>query len=157
MAEVLQKRELRNSLGEVVAIATDVAEVATHASGAKSSHYSPFNFNNPFEGTKLTCARFKVGNAKYEGGTTVYAEANWMKAFNAKDINFFRDRSGHALEHLIAEMHGVEDENPGGNLGAVGWWVEIMAYVKAHDPEFYRTIQGTQPPSTGTSWSSNPS
>ncbi len=114
----------------------------THTSGSQSSHFSEFSFYNPFEGAKLTCQRFKEGNRKYEDSDTVYANMNWLKAFHAKDINFFRDRSGHALEHLIAEMHGDEDEKPGGNLGAVGWWVEIMAYVRKHDPVFYKAIQG---------------
>lgn len=65
-----------------------------------------------------------------------------MKAFNARDVEFFRDRAAHALEHMLAEMRGEDDDGPGGNLGAVGWWVEVFAYVKKHDPELYGAIQG---------------
>jgi hypothetical protein len=117
----------------------------THASGATSSHFSPFSFYAPFEGIKLTCLRFLHGNWKHENGNTVYADANWLKAFRARDVQFFRDRAGHALEHLIAEMRGENDPDPGGNLGAVGWWVEVMAFVKKNDPEFYAMIQGIVP------------
>lgn len=117
-------------------------EKVVHASGAGSSHFSPYSFYNPFEGAKLTCQRFRAGNLKYENGTTVYADMNWLKAFTARDVAFFRDRAGHAVEHLIAEMHGNDDDGPGGNLGAVGWWVEVFAFVKANDPAFYAVIQG---------------
>lgn len=123
----------------------EIAGRITHFSGAHSSHLSPFSFYNPFEGAKLTCERFREGNRKYENGTTVYAKMNWLKAFHAKDVDFFRSRAGHALEHLIAEMHGEDDNGPGGNLGAVGWWVEVMAYVRKHDPGFYAQIQGIDP------------
>lgn len=114
----------------------------SHASGASSSHFSPFDFLNPFEGSKLTSQRFRVGNAKYENSDTVYANCNWLKALRARDVKFFRDRAGHALEHLIAEMRGEDDPDPGGNLGAVGWCLEVLAYVKKQDPHLYGAIQG---------------
>ncbi len=113
-----------------------------HSSGATSSHFSPFAFNNPFEGTKLTCQRFVAGNRKHENDNPVYAEANWLRAFKSRDVAFFRDRAGHALEHLIAEMRGEDDNDPGGNLGAVGWLQEVLAYVKKNDPFLYGAIQG---------------
>lgn len=113
-----------------------------HGSGATSSHFSPFNFYPTYEGMKLTAARFKEGNRKHEDSDPVYGNANWLKAFYAQDVNFFRDRAGHALEHLIAEMRGENDSDPGGNLGAVGWWVDVMAFVQANDPTFYAAIQG---------------
>lgn len=119
-----------------------VESKVAHGSGATSSHYSPFNFLNPFEGSQLTCQRFKEGNRKHEDNNPVYSEANWLKAFYARDVAFFRDRAGHALEHLIAEMRGDDDDAPGGNLGAVGWWQEVMAFVKKHDPYLYAAIQG---------------
>lgn len=114
----------------------------THSSGSTSSHFSPFSFFNPFEGVKLTCQRFVAGNHKHENDDPVYANMNWLKAFHARDVGFFRDRAGHALEHLLDEMHGVDDGDPGGNLGAVGWCVEVFAYVKKNDPFLYGAIQG---------------
>ena len=114
----------------------------THGSGATSSHFSPFSFFNPFEGAKLTCQRFMSGNHKHENDDPVYANMNWLKAFHARDVGFFRDRAGHALEHFIAEMHGQDDADPGGNLGAVGWWQEVFACVKRRDPFLYGAIQG---------------
>ena len=115
-----------------------------HASGAASSYFSSFSFHNPMEGLRLTCQRFDYGNRKYENNTPIYDEANWLRAFKAKDWQFFRDRAGHALEHLRAEMRGEDDDGPGGNLGAIGWFVEVMAYVKKHDPVFYALIQGKE-------------
>jgi hypothetical protein len=120
-----------------------------HKSGATSSHFSPFNFYCTYEGTKLTTARFKAGNTKHENDNPVYSEANWLKAYHAKDIEFFRDRAGHALEHLIDEMRGQDDKDPGGNLGAVGWFVDVMAFVKKNDPAFYEAIQGKSPKQPG--------
>jgi hypothetical protein len=113
-----------------------------HSSGAASSHFSPFYFNPTFEGLKLTCLRYKEGNRKYENSGTVWAEANWLKAFKARDVQFFRDRAGHCLEHLIDEMRGKDDLDPGGNLGAIGWFQDAMAFVKKYDPFFYGAIQG---------------
>lgn len=124
---------------------TDESERVTHTSGALCSHFSPFNFLCPFEGAKLTCQRFRAGNVKYENDSPVCSDANWMKALKARDVTFFRDRAGHAMEHLVAEMRGEADHNPGGNLGAVGWWVEIMAYVSKADPHLYGAIQGKWP------------
>lgn len=121
---------------------SDEDQKVAHKSGANSSHFSPFSFFCPFEGVRLTCQRFLAGNRKYEAGTTVYAEMNWLKALASRDVAFFRDRAGHALEHLLYEMHGTEDSGPGGNLGAVGWWVETFAYVKSRDPFLYACIQG---------------
>jgi len=120
-------------------------EIVQHVSGAKSSHFSPFVFNSPFEGAKLTCQRFAYGDGKYAPGETVYENLNWMKALKARDVGFFRDRAGHALDHLVKEMRGIDDDGPGGNLGAVGWWVEVFAYVKKHDPQLYGAIQGKWP------------
>ena len=86
--------------------------------------------------------RYRAGNVKHEDNNPVYSEANWMKAVNARDIQFFRDRAGHAMEHLIKEMRGEDDTDPGGNLGAVMWFCDMMAYVKVKDPALYDAIQG---------------
>jgi len=123
-----------------IPVAEMLGKVA-HKSGASSSHFSPFNFLPTYEGAKLTSARFKHGADKYEA-STVYDEANWLKAFRARDVAFFRDRAGHCLEHLVAEMRGQDDSDPGGNLGALGWFQDVMAFVKKNDPFFYGAIQG---------------
>lgn len=114
----------------------------THASGATSSHQTLLFFHVPFEGIAVIAQRFQYGNEKHEDGTTVYAESNWLRAVEARDVAFFRDRAGHALEHLWAEMRGADDSGPGGNLGAIGWFVAVMAYVRKHDSELYSAIQG---------------
>lgn len=118
------------------------AEIVNHISGASSSHFSPYNFIPTWEGMKLTAQRFLAGNAKHEKNNPVYLEANWLQAFHARDVGFFRDRAGHAMEHLIAEMRGDDDFDPGGNLGGLGWFQDVMAYVKKNDPDFYGAIQG---------------
>lgn len=129
--------------GQTNAISPADPNKVAHSSGAASSHFSPFSFNATYEGAKVTAQRFAAGNAKYENNTNVYADANWLKAYHAKDWKFFRDRAGHALEHLIDEMRGKNDSDPGGNLGALGWFVDVMAFVKVNDPVFYQQIQGT--------------
>lgn len=139
--------DLGNRLGKIPAASPALTKAlaeakVSHSSGATSSHFSPFSFFNPYEGTKLTDMRFAEGNRKHENDNPVYADANWLKAFNARDVKFFRDRAGHAMEHLIDEMRGKDDEDPGGNLGAVGWFQEVMAFVKKNDPFFYACIQG---------------
>lgn len=113
-----------------------------HKSGAGSSHFSPFNFLPTYAGVRLLSLRFKAGNVKYENNNPVYDEANWLKAVKARDIDFFRDRAGHAMEHLINEMRGEDDPDPGGNLGAIMWFCDVMAYVQSKDPELYAAIQG---------------
>ncbi|MGH7184522.1 MAG: hypothetical protein ACREJN_21460 [Nitrospiraceae bacterium] len=122
------------------------SDIVKHQSGATSSHITPPYFRMPGEAVKLTALRFQHGNEKHENGNPVYGEANWMTAYRAKDYMFFRDRAGHALEHLWDEMQGKEDPSPGGNLGAVGWAIEVLAYVKVNDPEFYEVIQGKRKP-----------
>lgn len=117
-------------------------EIVAHTSGATSSHFSPFTFNNPFEGAKLTCQRFAAGNAKHEKLNPVYLEANWLKAFRERDVKFFRDRAGHAMEHLIDEMRGKDDPDPGGNLGAIGWFQEIAAFTAKNDPFLWGAVCG---------------
>lgn len=117
-------------------------EKVSHSSGATSSHFSPFTFYPTYEGVRLTSLRFKEGNRKHENSDPIYSNANWLKAFKARDVAFFRDRAGHAMEHLIDEMRGVDDKDPGGNLGAVGWFQDVMAYVKKNDPFLYGAIQG---------------
>lgn len=112
------------------------------ASGATSSHAAPFSFYPTYEGQKLTSLRFEHGNAKHEKNDPVYLNANWLKAFHARDVAFFRERAKHCMEHFIDEMRGKDDMDPGGNLGAMGWFQDVMAYVKVNDPFFYGAIQG---------------
>lgn len=128
-------------LAKAQALLEKEAKVA-HGSGATSSHFSPFAFFCTYEGIRLTSMRFVEGNRKHEKSDPVYSHANWLKAFHARDVGFFRDRAGHALEHLIAEMRGEDDPDPGGNLGALGWFQDVMAYVKKNDPFLYACIQG---------------
>ena len=122
-----------------------ILPVVVSASGSTSSHFSDFNFHPTYEGARLTALRFKHGNEKHENSGTVYSEANWLKAYHARDVAFFRDRGGHSMEHLIDEMRGVDDPDPGGNLGAIGWYVDVLAFIKKNDPHFYGAIQGKWP------------
>lgn len=117
----------------------------TFKSGATSSELKPLSFLTTGFGEKVTAQRFGHGNGKHEDGTTILAEANWLKAFHERDLHFFRDRAAHAREHLFNEMQGRFDTSPGGNLGAVGWFVDIMPYVSAYDPTFYDAIVGIAP------------
>ena len=119
----------------------DTAKV-THSSGANSSYKAPNFFLMPGNSIDLTAQRFEYGNDKYEDGNTVYNDANWLKAFYARDLQFFRDRAGHVKKHLWAEMRGHDDPAPGGNLGAIGWWLDVMAFIKDEDPYFYGALQG---------------
>ena|ERR1043166_887418 len=147
------QEKLENEIAAVIAKAKnyepdfsapdDVDDVkVVHKSGATASHHSPFCFNHTFEGAKLTSLRFQEGNRYHEDDNPVYVEANWLKAVYERDVMFFRNRAGHALEHLIDEMRGKDDPKPGGNLGAVGWFQDIMAFTRKHDPFLYGAIQG---------------
>jgi hypothetical protein len=111
-------------------------------SGATSSRHYDQLFIMPGESLPLTAARFGYGNAKHENSTPIYSEANWLKAFHARDVEFFRERATHAVHHLWSELRGNDDHDPGGNLGAVGWFVEVFAFVRKHDPDLYAAIQG---------------
>ncbi len=114
-------------------------------SGASSGELkAPYHQATGF-GAKVTALRFGYGNAKHEGGTTLFSEANWLKAFHARDLAFFRDRMNHAREHLHAESQGNFDNSPGGNWGAVGWCVDVMPFVKEYDPDFYNAVVGIAP------------
>lgn len=115
-------------------------------SGASSSFISPPYFSMPMEFTTMTAERWGHGSSKHKEEGPVYSEQNWLKAYHAKDYAFFRDRSGHALEHGWNEMRGVEDPDPGGNIGAIGWFWSVMAFIKVNDPEFYKVIQGVKRP-----------
>jgi len=117
----------------------------TFTSGATSGELKPrYNLPTGF-GERVTALRFGYGNEKHENGTYVLAEANWLKAFHARDLAFFQDRMNHAREHLRAESQGNFDKGPGGNWGAVGWCVDIMPFVAEYDPEFYRAVVGLAP------------
>lgn len=110
-------------------------------SGGKAAPYSLCTF----VGFKRTALRFWYGNQKHEDGQTVLVEANWLKAFHARDLEFFRDRMAHAIEHIQKELQGRFDCSPGGNWGAVGWCVEVMPFVEEYDREFYLAIVGLVP------------
>lgn len=115
------------------------------ASGATSSagHDAPYWLMTG-HARKLGALRFGHGNVEHEHGNTVLAEANWLKAFHSRDLAFFRNRYTHAADHMDDEMHGVKDAAPGGNWGAAVWFIDVIAFVEAHDPEFYAAITGRQ-------------
>lgn len=117
-----------------------------HSSGATSSHRAAPYFFMTGAGDKLTALRFEAGNEKHEDGTPVYDQANWLRALKTRDWKFFRDRAAHARDHLHDEMRGTIDTAPGGNLGAVGWFVDIAAFVAEKDPEFWQVVQGIRHP-----------
>lgn len=117
----------------------------TFSSGATSGGKQPNFFIATWEGFKRTALRFQAGNRKHENYTTILADANWLKAFHSRDLEFFRDRASHAMTHIFEEMQGRFDSDPGGNWGAVGWAVEVMSYVSEYDPAFYRAIVGLVP------------
>lgn len=123
----------------------DFDDKVKFTSGATSGGtYPPFQLTTGF-GAKRTAERFGYGNAKHESGQTVLGEANWLKAFHARDLAFFRDRISHAREHIHAESQGRFDYAPGGNWGAVGWCVDVMPFVEHFDPQFYLAIVGLIP------------
>ncbi len=118
----------------------------TFTSGATSSagHDYPYHLMTHCA-EKLTALRFGAGNKKHENDDTVLANANWLKAFHSRDLEFFRNRYTHARDHMDAEMQGRFDDDPGGNIGAVGWFIEVLAYVKEYDPDFYSAVVGVKP------------
>lgn len=124
---------------------TDMADKIAFSSGATSSVGMPEYHLVPGEIEDLIAMRFAYGNHKHEDGNTVLAEANWLRAYRARDIAFFRDRAAHARKHLKRESRGDYDGAPGGNLGAVGWWLEVAAFINKHDPLFYDAINGLRP------------
>ncbi len=117
------------------------------SSGATSSGQAPpLRYVMP-EFEAEIAYRFDAGNRKHEKGTNIFAEANWLKAFHARDTAFFQDRMHHARVHFDLEMRGRRDKDPGGNRGAIGWWLSVAAFVERWDPELYNAIVGlTQPP-----------
>lgn len=123
----------------------DFADKVKFASGATSGgSYPPFNLMTGF-GRVRGAERFGYGNAKHEAGQTILADANWLKAFHARDLPFFRDRISHAQEHIFAESQGRFDKNSGGNWGAVAWCCDVMPFVEKFDPEFYLAVVGLTP------------
>lgn len=130
-----------------ISLVSDTTEtLVVHKSGAKSSGNLPNYFRPPGHSFLMTAERFEHGNQKHEGGNNVYAEMNWLKAFHEKDHAFFIDRGTHAILHLVHEMQGIDDPDPGGNIGGMGWFLEALAYVKVNDPEFYKVIRGLKKP-----------
>ncbi len=107
-------------------------------SGGKAA---PYGFCT-WTGFKRTAQRFWYGQQKHANSDTVVANANWLKAFHARDLSFFHDRINHAIEHLQKEMQGNFDPTPGGNWGGVGWAVEVLSYVDEYDHDFYLAVVG---------------
>lgn len=123
----------------------DFNDKVKFSSGATSGGKStPYVFMT-WAGVKRTALRFWYGNQKHENGQTVLADANWLKAFHSRDLEFFRDRMAHAIDHIQAEMQGRFETTPGGNWGAVGWCTEVMPFVEENDREFYLAIVGLLP------------
>lgn len=118
----------------------------TFTSGATSSkgHDAPY-WLLTWLSVEKTAQRFGAGNEKHENSDTVLANANWLKAFHARDLAFFRNRATHAFDHFKAEMQGLHDSDAGGNWGAVGWFLEVISFVEKFDPDFYAAIVGLQP------------
>lgn len=118
----------------------------THDSGATSSHSTPRFALVPGYGERNTALRFGYGNHKHEHDNNVLADANWLVAARERDYKFFQDRFGHVREHLKQEERGIEDLNPGGNLGAIGWYQEVASFLAVKDPEFYEVVRGLRTP-----------
>lgn len=137
--EELRDRFL-HKLGELIMEETEKKFV--HKSGATSGSYVPNIFIVPYEGDDLVALRFLYGNQKHEDDNPLYAEANWLKAYRLRDVNFFRERGAHAIRHLKQEMRGIKDLNPGGNLGGALWFCYVMAFIEKNDPFFYGAIIG---------------
>lgn len=116
------------------------------ASGATSSkgHDAPYQLMTHCA-VKRGALRFGAGNVKHENSDTILANANWLKAFHARDLAFFRNRYQHARDHMDNEMQGIRDLDLGGNFGAVVWFLEVMCYVEDNDPAFYDAIIGLKP------------
>lgn len=126
-------------------VASGMNEKVKFKSGATSGGVHPqYNLTTGF-GEMKTSNRYSYGNVKHEKSQTVLAEANWLKAFHARDLNFFRDRISHAQDHIKAESQGRFDPNPGGNWGAVGWCVDALSFVEAFDYDFYLAVVGVKP------------
>lgn len=110
--------------------------------GATSGGIEAPYFFMTWVGVDLMALRYGYGNQKHEDGTLVLAEANWLKSFHSRDVQFFRDRAAHAIKHIQKEMSGHTDPAPGGNWGAVGWCQDVMPFVAKYDPDFYAAIVG---------------
>lgn len=123
---------------------SDLDNKKTFSSGATSAHGAPPYQLCTWVGFHNTSLRFGYGNVKHEDNTTILAEANWLKAFHARDLEFFQDRFSHAIMHIVQEVQGRFDPAPGGNLGAVGWFVEITSYLAKYDPDFYMAVVGRE-------------
>jgi hypothetical protein len=118
----------------------DFADKVAYSSGATSGGIHAPYFLMAWEGVPLGALRYEYGNQKHEDGQNVLAEANWLKAFHARDLKFFQDRAAHAIDHIRAEMSGHLDKEPGGNWGAVIWCADVMPFVAKYDPDFYAAV-----------------
>lgn len=118
----------------------------TFKSGATSSkgHDAPYWLTTGC-GSKRGALRFGAGNVKHENSDTVLANANWLKAFHDRDLAFFRNRYVHAMDHAFNEMQGRTDSDPGGNWGAVAWFLDVICFVEENDLQFYNAVQGLIP------------
>lgn len=123
-------------------VKSDLDNKKTFSSGATSAHGAhPYRYMAGY-GVKAGSLRYGYGNVKHEDGNTVLAEANWLKAFHARDLEFFQDRFEHAKEHIQDESQGKFDLAPGGNMGAVVWCADIMCFTAKFDPDFYMAVVG---------------
>jgi hypothetical protein len=110
-------------------------------SGAKRSERKPsYGYMNGAI-IPLIAQRYEHGHVKYDP-SELYAEANWKRAVEGRDVEFCKQLFTHAIDHLWAEMRGIDDPDSGGNLGAVGWGLDILAYIKCCDPDLYMATRG---------------
>lgn len=80
----------------------------------------------PPEGFRLTALRFGAGAA-------IHGEFNWMQSVQTEQDAYLWARSAydHMFEHVIRMPLGDHDSEPGGNLGAIGWCVAVLAHIEA--------------------------
>lgn len=79
----------------------------------------------PPEASRLTALRFGAG-------AEIHGEFNWMESCqNEPDAyRWARSAYDHMMEHTIRMGWGDHDSEPGGNLGAIGWAVHVLAYIE---------------------------
>lgn len=112
---------------EAKAYEVDMSDGKGHMfkSGAKRSKLANRFDLIPSAGISAIASRFQAGSIKY-------GDNNWKQAIAIPDDAkaFAVDAFNHAFEHMLQMKDGVHDEDAGGNIGAVGWAMVVLAEIE---------------------------